>query len=58
MKTYGKRDTRDRATLAGTTQTLTKSRPLEPENAPLTKVAYEWNNALKVAAERMWGDKE
>lgn len=26
-----------------------------PEN-PFANVAYEWNNALRIAVEKMWGD--
>jgi hypothetical protein len=26
-------------------------------NDPLTKAAYDWNNALQIAAEKMWGEQ-
>jgi uncharacterized membrane protein len=25
-------------------------------NDPLTKAAYDWNNALQIATEKMWGE--
>jgi hypothetical protein len=27
-------------------------------NAELAKAAYDWNNALQIAAERMWSDRD
>jgi len=56
MKTYD--ESNDRLTADDSNGNLadTGIQAMFPEN-PFAEVAYEWNHALRIAVEKMWGDQ-
>jgi hypothetical protein len=37
--------------------TETDTRHTPPSNVPLERAAYDWDHALKIATDRIWGDQ-
>jgi hypothetical protein len=58
MKTYIEEDLLSDDAAAYQRPIKRESRPMYPESDSLAKVAFEWNNALLVAARNLWGDAE
>jgi len=55
MKAYDNRKDQHPITGVDRKPAEQEAQAMFPEN-PFAEVAYEWNNALRIAVEKMWGE--
>ncbi|MBJ6727786.1 hypothetical protein [Geomesophilobacter sediminis] len=53
MRTYDRRRT---LRYSAPRESVPEQDVLTPPDDPVARLAWEWNNALRIAADRMWGE--